>query len=127
MSRVGLKPISLPAKVAIKVEGNTVQVEGPKGKLYPGFRSDIPDMERKLSEFPDPKPQITDFLQSVRERKPFALNESNGHRSCTLINIGKIALQLGRSLRFDPDAQRFIDDDEANRLIDPPMRGPWKI
>jgi large subunit ribosomal protein L6 len=33
MSRVGLKPISLPAKVAIKVEGNTVQVEGPKGKL----------------------------------------------------------------------------------------------
>jgi large subunit ribosomal protein L6 len=33
MSRVGLKPISLPAKVAIKLEGNTVQVEGPKGKL----------------------------------------------------------------------------------------------
>lgn len=33
MSRVGLKPISLPEKVAIKVEGNTVQVEGPKGKL----------------------------------------------------------------------------------------------
>jgi large subunit ribosomal protein L6 len=33
MSRVGLKPISLPAKVAVKVEGNTVQVEGPKGKL----------------------------------------------------------------------------------------------
>jgi hypothetical protein len=108
-------------------EENVPYIEGPKGKLYPGFRSDIPDMERKLSEFPDPKPQITDFLQSVRERKPFALNESNGHRSCTLINIGKIALQLGRSLRFDPDAQRFIDDDEANRLIDPPMRGPWKI
>jgi large subunit ribosomal protein L6 len=33
MSRVGLKPISLPEKVAVKVEGNTVQVEGPKGKL----------------------------------------------------------------------------------------------
>jgi large subunit ribosomal protein L6 len=33
MSRVGLKPISLPDKVAVKVEGNTVQVEGPKGKL----------------------------------------------------------------------------------------------
>lgn len=33
MSRVGLKPISLPDKVAVKVEGNTVKVEGPKGKL----------------------------------------------------------------------------------------------
>ena len=117
-------------KIILDGEGkdeNVPYIEGPKGKLYPGFRSDIPDMERKLAEFPDPKPQITDFLQSVRERKPFALNESNGHRSCTLINIGKIALQLGRSLRFDPDTQRFIDDDEANRLVDPPMRGPWKI
>ena len=33
MTRVGLKPISLPEKVAVKVEGNTVLVEGPKGKL----------------------------------------------------------------------------------------------
>ena len=33
MSRVGLKPISLPEKVAVKIDGNTVNVEGPKGKL----------------------------------------------------------------------------------------------
>jgi large subunit ribosomal protein L6 len=33
MSRVGLKPISLPEKVAVKLDGNTVVVEGPKGKL----------------------------------------------------------------------------------------------
>jgi len=33
MSRVGLKPISLPEKVEVKVDGNQVLVEGPKGKL----------------------------------------------------------------------------------------------
>jgi large subunit ribosomal protein L6 len=33
MSRVGLKPISLPAKVSVKVDGGKVVVEGPKGKL----------------------------------------------------------------------------------------------
>ena len=33
MSRVGLKPISLPEKVAVKLDGRTVTVEGPKGKL----------------------------------------------------------------------------------------------
>jgi large subunit ribosomal protein L6 len=33
MSRVGLKPISLPDKVAVKIDGRTVTVEGPKGKL----------------------------------------------------------------------------------------------
>lgn len=33
MSRVGLKPITLPDKVAVKLDGRTVIVEGPKGKL----------------------------------------------------------------------------------------------
>ena len=33
MSRVGLKPISLPEKVAVKLDGRKVTVEGPKGKL----------------------------------------------------------------------------------------------
>lgn len=39
MSRVGLKPISIPEKVAVKVDGRNVVVEGPKGKL--GFA--LPD------------------------------------------------------------------------------------
>ena len=33
MSRIGKKPIPLPAGVKYKVEGNTVVVEGPKGKV----------------------------------------------------------------------------------------------
>ena len=33
MSRVGLKPITLPAKVAVKVASNQVSIEGPKGTL----------------------------------------------------------------------------------------------
>lgn len=100
-------------------------IEGPKGKLWPGFRSDIPDLQRKLAEFPDPKPQATDFIQSVRTREKFALNEVNGFRSCTLVNMGITALRLNRNLRFDPEKLQFIDDDAANRLINQPMRAPW--
>jgi len=37
------------------------------------------------------------------------------------------ALRLGRSLKFDPEKQEFIDDEGANRLINQPMRGPWTI
>ena len=33
MSRIGRKPIEIPKGVTIKVEGNTVAVQGPKGKL----------------------------------------------------------------------------------------------
>src|ERR1035437_7093794 len=33
MSRIGKKPIALPAGVKYTIEGNTVLVEGPKGKV----------------------------------------------------------------------------------------------
>lgn len=117
-------------KIILDGEGTGPEVpyiEGPKGKLFNGFKSDIPNLKEKIALMPDPAPQVTNFLDSVRYRTPFALNESNGHRSCTIINIGKIALQLGRTLRFDPVAQVFINDDEANRMINPPMRAPWNI
>jgi large subunit ribosomal protein L6 len=33
MSRIGKKPIDLPKGVTVKIEGNVVAVQGPKGKL----------------------------------------------------------------------------------------------
>jgi myo-inositol 2-dehydrogenase/D-chiro-inositol 1-dehydrogenase len=106
---------------------NAAYIEGPKGKLFAGFKSDIPNLKEKIAMMPDPAPQVTNFLESVKYRTPFALNESNGFRSCTIINMGKIALQLGRTLHFDQDTQEFLNDTEANFLINPPMRGPWRI
>jgi myo-inositol 2-dehydrogenase / D-chiro-inositol 1-dehydrogenase len=106
---------------------NAAYIQGPKGKLYAGFKSDIPNLAQKLAMMPDPEPQVTNFLDSVKYRTPFALNESNGFRSCTVVNMGKIALQLGRTLHFNPVTQEFVNDAEANRLINPPMRAPWNI
>lgn len=106
---------------------NVPYIEGPKGKIYRGFKSDIPDILKVIDTLPDPEPQVSAFSESVITRKKFGLNELNGHRSSTIVNIGKIALQLGRSLDFDPVKQEFINDEAANRLINQPMRGPWKI
>jgi len=106
---------------------NAAYITGPKGKLFAGFKSDIPNLKEKLALMPDPKPQVTNFLDAVKYRTPFALNESNGFRSCTIINMGKIALQLGRTLHFNPMTQEFINDEEANQLVNPPMRSPWNI
>ncbi|MDD4872070.1 MAG: Gfo/Idh/MocA family oxidoreductase [Kiritimatiellae bacterium] len=100
-------------------------IEGPNGQVYPQLRSNIPNLLQRLRELPDPEPQATDFEDCVLKRRKFALNEINAHRSCTLVNIASSAVRLGRSLRFDPVAQQFIDDEEANRLVDQPMRAPW--
>ncbi|SEI74547.1 Predicted dehydrogenase [Cyclobacterium xiamenense] len=116
-------------QIILDGEGTTEApyIEGPNGKVYRGFKSDIPNMERKLAQFPDPAPQVTDFVDAVKNRKKFALNEQNGHRSCTLVNMGLVALRLGRSLEFDPEKQEFINDEGANRLVDQPMRAPYTI
>jgi myo-inositol 2-dehydrogenase/D-chiro-inositol 1-dehydrogenase len=117
-------------KIVLDGENKDLQapyIEGPKGKVYRGFRSDIPNVMKLIDAQPDPVTQVGLFSDAVRTRKKFALNEINGHRSCTIVNMGKIALQLGRSLEFDPVKQVFINDETANRLIDQPMRGPWKI
>jgi len=106
---------------------NVPYIEGPKGKLYPGFKSDIPDLERKLAAFPDPPPQMTSFVDSVKTRQKFTLNEENAFRSCTIVNMGLIALKLNRSLKFDPVKLEFIDDEAANRLMNPSMREPYSI
>jgi predicted dehydrogenase len=106
---------------------NAAFLEGPKGKLYRGLESDIPNLRDLIALLPDPEPRVTDFGVAVRTRRRFALNERNGHRSCTLVNLAKIAIQLGRPLRFDPEKQRFIGDEEANRLAEQPMRAPWHL
>ncbi|KAA3614029.1 MAG: gfo/Idh/MocA family oxidoreductase [Calditrichaeota bacterium] len=100
-------------------------IEGPDGKIFRDMKSDIPDLAKKLASLPDPEPQLIEFIDAVKNRQKFALNEQNGHRSATLVNLSKIAIQLGRKLHFDPVKQQFIDDDAANRLIDQPMRAPW--
>ena len=102
-------------------------IEGPEGALYKGMKSDIVGLQEKLKSLPGPEQQVTDFLQAVVHRKKFALNESNGHRSCTLVNLGKIALRTGRKLVFHPKKQIFVNDDEANKFIHQPMRKPWNL
>jgi len=102
-------------------------LEGPEGKLYRGFESDIPGLRDALAALPDPEPQLTDFSEAVRTRTRFALNEANAHRSCTLVNLAKIAVQLGRPLRYDPATETFPGDEAADRLARQPMRAPWRL
>jgi myo-inositol 2-dehydrogenase/D-chiro-inositol 1-dehydrogenase len=85
-----------------------------------------------MSTLPEPAPLLgangqKDFYKAVITRKKFGLNEINAHRSTTIVNMGKIAVRLNRNLNYDPVKQRFINDDEANRLVNQPMRGPWTL
>lgn len=107
--------------------GKVPYIEGPLGKVYQGFECTIPNIMDRLDEMPDPEMRNTDFLDCVRERTHFALDEDKGYHSSTIVNMGVCALRLGRTLNFDPKTQLFVNDDAANLLIDQPMRGGWKF
>ncbi len=78
-----------------------------------------------LKDLPEPAPQQTDFMDSVRNRKKFALNEENGFRSSTMFNLAIAAERLGRGFEFDPDKLVAKNDEAANRFLYQELRGRW--
>lgn len=106
-------------------QGKVPYIEGPLGKVFKGFECTIPNVMDKINELPDPEPRQVDFLECVRNRQHFALDEIIGYHSATIVNMGACALKLGRTLEFDPLTQKFVGDDAANMLIRQPMRTPW--
>ena len=64
-------------------------------------------------------------ISCCRNRKTFALNESNGFRSCTMFNLAIVAERLGRGFRFDPVSLHAVDDPAAERFLYQSMREPW--
>ncbi len=109
------------------VGNDTVLVQGTRGKVMAGFQSDLPNLKAQVDALPNPPVQQDDFVAAVKARTKFGLNEGNGHRSCTLVNLAAIAVRLGRTLKYDPDKQAFVGDNEANRLVNQPMRAPWAL
>jgi hypothetical protein len=61
---------------------------------------------------------IGDFLDRCVDRNPAVLcTLEEGHRSTCFAHLANIAYKLGRRLEWDADAERFVNCDEANKLL----------
>jgi predicted dehydrogenase len=67
------------------------------------------------------------WLESVKTRKQPIAPIEVGHRSCTTCLLHHIVMKLGRKVKWDPVKERFINDDEANKLLSRPQRWPYMI
>jgi predicted dehydrogenase len=67
------------------------------------------------------------WLDCIRTRKRPICDVEIGVRSVTVCHLGNIAMRLRRKLRWDPKAERFIGDEEANRHLFRPYRAPWHL
>ena len=73
------------------------------------------------------KDEKRDFIDAVKTRGQTLADAEVGHRTTSLCQLGHIAIQLGRKLKWDPDAELFTNDNTANRLLTRPMRSPWHL
>lgn len=48
-----------------------------------------------------------------------------GHRACSVCLVSHVAMKVGRKLEWDPKAERFVNDEEANSHLSRPQRAPY--
>jgi hypothetical protein len=114
-----------------------VRFEGERGWLqitYPNRleTSDPAILKEELGpdeiHFPI-KTEKRDFLDGVKSRGQTLEDAEVGQRTTTLCHLAHIAIKLGGiKLRWDPETERFPDNEAANQLLArPALRAPWKL
>lgn len=126
----------------LKLEGKDRGMEdlgaiflGDKGRLEilrGDFLTDLPELKR---DAPPPTPQgpkesiphIQNFFDCMRSRKATAADAETGHRATTVCHLVNICRKVQRRLRWDPKAERFLDDEAANKLLSRPRRRGYEL
>ncbi len=122
--------------VATSQGENGVRFEGERGWIFVS-RGTINASDPALLSEPLPSNAVrlyesnnhhANFIQCVRDRKDPICTAEIGHRSVTVCHLGNVSMRLGgRELDWDPKAEKFLNDPEANQLANRPMRKPWKL
>jgi myo-inositol 2-dehydrogenase/D-chiro-inositol 1-dehydrogenase len=116
-------------------EPGGVRFEGEKGWIYvqrdkldssnPAIlREKIGDNEVRLYVSNN---HMKNFLECMRTRQDPVAPVEVGHRSNSICVLAHIAMRLGRKLAWDPKAERFVGDAEADTWLDYLHRAPWTV
>lgn len=116
-----------PVKLADGSVRSWTTPEQGKGQMFKMTDKNGKEMDVRaiLKDLPEPAKQQDDFMDSVRTRRRFCLNEETGFRSSTMFNLGIVAWRLGRGFAFDPVSLHAKGDPAAERFLYQGMREPW--
>ncbi len=68
---------------------------------------------------------VQNLCDAIRGAAKLNADALVGHLTTSLCHLGNIATRVGRSLKFDPQTEQVIGDDEANRLVRREYREHW--
>jgi predicted dehydrogenase len=74
-------------------------------------------------------PHQVNFIESVRNRVDPVASVDIGHSSCTVCTLGNIAVELKKTIKWDPATETFVDDADgaAAKLLHYEYRAPYKL
>jgi len=115
-------------------DGWTIVMESKEwGKRYDRLKprdvslSDLSEEDQaKINAMPDPKPMVR-FPEAIRTRQKTGGHAEAAHRAACIMHLANIAIRVGRKIKYDPVKEQIMGDEEANRLVNPPMRAPWHL
>lgn len=67
------------------------------------------------------------FLDCIKNRAETITPAEVGHRSTSLCLLANIAMLLKRKIRWDPEKEQIVGDEQASRMLSRPMRAPWRL
>jgi predicted dehydrogenase len=90
------------------------------------YPEDVQHKETELFAAPANRRQMLNFIQARKTGERPVADIEEGYISTACCIMANLSMELGRSLRWDPEAGKVIGDDEANRRLARPYRSPWK-
>ncbi|NMC40722.1 MAG: gfo/Idh/MocA family oxidoreductase, partial [Bacteroidales bacterium] len=70
---------------------------------------------------------VRNFLDCVRSRQTPLCPLEEGHRSTSFAHLANIAVKVKSRLEWDPEKERFTNNEAANQLLHYEYRKPWKL
>jgi hypothetical protein len=99
-----------------------------RGGLYASnpalLKSVIGPSEVKIYESND---HVRNFLDCVRTREATICPIEVAVRGDTACQLSDIAIRTGRTIRWDPEQEVIVGDEESSRMLARPMRSPWRL
>ena len=110
----------------VKFEGTDGWIWVTRGQIAASdaelLKTPLPSGAERLYESND---HMKNFFDCMRSRKQPICDVEIGHRAASICHLGVIAMRLGRSLEWDPKAEKFKNDSEADQWLAREMRKGW--
>lgn len=113
------EPFNEQQTKGVKFWGDKGWIEVSRGHFLASDDSLLPpSAEVSEGAYETKIPHLENFVNALKTKTDPVVPVEIGHRSCTVCTLGNIAYDLGRPIKWDPQAEKFVDDPEAdsNRL-----------